>query len=67
MLPYKSDGRRDAGCGCWKTDCVVGARSVYGSKDDTQIIALKDNCNVFRNAEIDIFLRDLIQRADLTH
>jgi len=73
MLPYKSDGGRGAR---WAVrSAVVGRLIVWsvldpcmGQRTTTRYLALEDgNCNVFQNAEINISLRDIIQRDDLIH
>jgi hypothetical protein len=66
-------GVRDAGCGVRGAEVGrlilwLGLDPYMGQRTTPKFIALEnDNCNVYRNAEIDIFLRDVIQRADLTH
>ena len=56
------------GAGVGRLIVWSGLDPYMGQRTTPKFIVLENgNCNVCRNTEIDIFLRDVIQRADLTH
>jgi len=59
-------GVRGAGVG--RLIVCLGLDPCMGQRTTPRFLALEDgNCNVFQNAEINISVRDVMQKADLTH